>query len=78
MKQAINQLRPLALEQGSDAALVALTIAAFALERRETRGAHARTDFPQTSSQPTRQFLILPEIIERTRAVENAPLSLTA
>lgn len=78
LKQALHQLRPLALAQGSDAALVALAIAAFALDRRESRGAHARTDFPQTSAHPTRQFLTLPEIIERTRALENAPLSLTA
>lgn len=78
LRQAIAQLRPLALEQGSDAALVALAIATFALDRRESRGAHARTDFPHSTEQPMRQRLTLPEIIERTRTLENAPLARTA
>lgn len=78
LEQAIALLRPLALEQGSDAALVALAIAAFAVERRESRGAHARTDYPQSHAQAERQRMSLPEIIERTRALDNAPLAKSA
>jgi L-aspartate oxidase len=42
--EAIQHLQPYA--QSSDAALVALLIAQAALQRRESRGAHFRTDFP--------------------------------
>ncbi|WP_137136835.1 L-aspartate oxidase [Rhizobium sp. FKY42] len=78
LTQAVNQFRPLALTHGSDAAIVALAIGAFALERRESRGAHARTDFPQSAKPPVRQRMTLSEIIERTRALENAPLARSA
>jgi aspartate oxidase len=40
----MTQLAPFAAE--SDAALVAWLIAEAALRRRESRGAHFRTDFP--------------------------------
>jgi L-aspartate oxidase len=34
-------------------------VAAAALQRRESRGAHFRTDYPQSSATPTRSFLTL-------------------
>ena len=54
LQQAIAQLQPLAAED--DRALVALMMATAALRRQESRGGHARTDFPATVpalAQPT-------------------------
>jgi len=47
LRQAITALSPLAAQ--SDMALVALMIATAALRREESRGAQARSDFPETS-----------------------------
>jgi L-aspartate oxidase len=44
--EAIDTLQPWA--KASDTALVALLVAQAALQRRESRGGHFRTDFPQT------------------------------
>ncbi|GLR68869.1 L-aspartate oxidase [Acidocella aquatica] len=48
LQSAIAQLRPLAAHSGP--ALVALLMALSALRRRESRGAHTRTDFPGTDA----------------------------
>lgn len=52
LRHAIQNLLPLALSQGpaSDPALVALMITVAAWQRRETRGAHYREDFPALAS----------------------------
>jgi L-aspartate oxidase len=42
-----------------DAALVAMLVARAALERRESRGSHYRTDYPQTDAGAARSFLRL-------------------
>jgi L-aspartate oxidase len=55
--EAIQHLQPYA--QSSDAALVALLIARAALQRRESRGAHFRTDFPAAMQTATSSVLNL-------------------
>jgi L-aspartate oxidase len=57
---AIQNLAPLAGQ--SDAALVALLIAHAALNRQESRGAHYRTDFPQTNQLATSSLMNLSDI----------------
>lgn len=68
--EAIEQLTPLVSTggAGSDPALVALLIAVFAHQRCESRGAHARTDFPATAIVPSRQQMTLAEALDTTNA----------
>ncbi|MFG1478460.1 L-aspartate oxidase [Xanthobacter sp. V4C-4] len=58
---AVAALAPLAAGPGgaSDPALVGLMMAVSALNRRESRGAHSRTDFPAALPQATRSRLTL-------------------
>lgn len=62
---AIAALLPMALsdDPAANSALVALSIAVFARQRQELRGAHARTDFPETLPQASRQTMTLSQII---------------
>jgi L-aspartate oxidase len=48
---------------------VAKLAAAAALQRQESRGAHFRTDFPQTDANPHRTFI---HLSEAERIAENA------
>lgn len=68
---AAVKLLPLALERGtaSDPACVALMIVIAALRRRESRGAHARTDFPGHAAQAQRSTLRLDEAIAEAREI---------
>jgi L-aspartate oxidase len=58
---AIARLTPLA--QTSDMALVALMIATSALQRQESRGAHARVDYPAMAQTAQRSTLTLNDLM---------------
>ena len=66
---AAVDLLPLALGEGeaSDPALVGLMIVIAALRRRESRGAHARVDFPNRAVEARRSTLRLGEAIAAAR-----------
>jgi L-aspartate oxidase len=70
LTQAARALLPLALDaEGSanDPAIVGLMIAIAALRRRESRGAHARTDFPGHGDNAQRTTLRLAEALDAAR-----------
>jgi len=54
LRSAITTLLPIA--ETDDAAAVALVAAVAAFERRESRGSHARTDYPQKHAEAKRRF----------------------
>lgn len=68
LETAVAHLAPLVLQDGvaSDPATVALLVAVFALRRRESRGAHARTDFPAPASVASRQAMTLADALDLT------------
>jgi L-aspartate oxidase len=70
MHGAIAALLPLAEEEGpaSDPAVVALAIAVFASLRNESRGAHARTDFPLKHPVTRRRTMTLAEVLDSAHA----------
>ncbi|MDO9415067.1 L-aspartate oxidase [Pararhizobium sp.] len=78
--QAVAQLLPLAIEDGpaGDPAIVALLVAVFAANRRESRGSHARTDFPGTVTMAVRQKMTLAEALDRAGAGQHEPLARSA
>jgi L-aspartate oxidase len=74
---AAAELLPLALERGkaSDPACVALMIVIAALRRRESRGAHARTDFPSRAEHAQRTMLHLNEALAAAREIVPEPVA---
>jgi L-aspartate oxidase len=66
LRAAVRALSPLTDSQqaASDPAIVALMIVIAALRREETRGAHARTDFPDRANRATRTTLRLSDALD--------------
>ncbi len=77
---AIASLLPLVEAEGpaSDPAIVALLIAVFASLRAESRGAHARTDFPLKRAEAVRRKMTLTDVLEIARATASHPLARSA
>jgi L-aspartate oxidase len=79
LTSAIRSLLPLACGDGpaADPALVGLMIAIAAHRRRESRGAHWRTDFPSRDSSTRRSSLLLGETLAAACELEisSAPLA---
>ncbi|SFK01082.1 L-aspartate oxidase [Methylocapsa palsarum] len=69
LREAIRALYPLASEPSSSngAAVAGLMIAVSALRRRESRGAHSRTDFPDKAPSPQRTMLRLDDALADAR-----------
>jgi L-aspartate oxidase len=77
---AITALLPLAEGNGpaADPAIVALQIAVFASLRMESRGAHARTDFPLKLANANRRQMCLSDVLEIARATPPYALARSA
>jgi L-aspartate oxidase len=77
LRAAARALSPLAASQqaASDPAIVALMIVTAALRREETRGAHARTDFPDRAARATRATLRLCDALDAARDYIADPVS---
>jgi L-aspartate oxidase len=77
---AIAALLPLAEGEGAaaDPAIVALLVAVSANLRRESRGAHARTDFPSKLADATRRRLTLADALTIARSTISQPLARSA
>ncbi len=77
LEAAAAALLPLAQDRGeaSDPACVALMIVIAALRRRESRGAHARTDFPSRAAYTQRSRLHLNEALAAAREIVLEPVA---
>jgi L-aspartate oxidase len=79
LKRALAALREIEADAGGDAvvanmALTARLIAAAALARRESRGGHARSDYPQTQARwARRSFLTHDDLIQIETAAAGTP-----
>jgi L-aspartate oxidase len=72
LREAARALLPLATGHGveSDPAIIALMIAVAALGRRESRGAHCRSDFPERARDARRTTLRLAETIATAQEID--------
>ncbi|SDJ38031.1 L-aspartate oxidase [Aliiruegeria lutimaris] len=76
LREAIRTLLPIAEGNGpaADPAIVALSVAVFAELRRESRGAHLRTDFPEPMPGQTCRRMRLDDIRAAAQALGAHPL----
>jgi L-aspartate oxidase len=74
---AADQLLPLTLERGvaSDSAAIGLMIVIAALNRQESRGAHARSDFPNRAAKARRTVLRFAEAIAAAQELVSEPVA---
>ncbi len=77
LRTAARALYPLAVSQAaaSDPAIVGLMIVMSALRRRESRGAHARTDFPEHANSARRSTLRFADALEAARDFVPEPVN---
>lgn len=77
LRAAARALYPLAVsrEAASDPAIVGLMIVIAALRRQESRGAHARTDFPKHANSARRSTLRLDDGLAAARALVPEPVN---
>jgi L-aspartate oxidase len=77
LRAAVRALYRLAISQqaASDAAVSGLMIVVAALRRRESRGAHGRTDFPQHASPARRSTLRLTDALQTARDCAAEPVA---
>jgi len=80
LRAGIAALAPLATSDGpaADPAAVALALCVAALHREESRGAHARSDFPDRAEPATRRSLSLDEALASARELHFNPFLRTA
>jgi len=76
LEDAARALLPLAEAHGaaSDPANVGLMITLAALRRRESRGAHFRTDFPDRAAVPQRSGITLDAALAAARELASSPM----
>ncbi|MBY6160279.1 L-aspartate oxidase [Mameliella alba] len=76
LRAAIAELLPLVEGDGpeADPACVALSVAVFALLRQESRGGHARTDFPDTAAETGRRRMTFDELRALANGLRTRPL----
>lgn len=79
LKEAVQALLPLVQQHdaASDPAAVGLMITIAALRRRESRGAHFRTDFPHHAAVARRSRITLEAAIAAARELEPLPEDVT-
>jgi L-aspartate oxidase len=77
LRAAARALNPLAISQhaASDPAIVGLMIVIAALRRRESRGAHGRTDFPDHANIARRSTLRLDDALQTARGYAAEPVA---
>jgi L-aspartate oxidase len=75
LAEAVVALLPMAVSEGpeTDPAIVALMITVAAIQRRESRGAHFRSDFPCKDATARRTRLTLDEALKAARELAAEP-----
>ena len=77
LRAAVRALYPLAISQqpASDPAMAGLMMVIAALRRRESRGAHGRTDFPDRANPARRSTLRLDDALQTARECLAEPVA---